>query len=625
MKVRFHQFAWGLLAYNLAVILWGAYVRASGSGAGCGSHWPTCDGGTLPPSQHVKTLIEFTHRGLSGILGIAIVVAAVWAWRAFPKGHAVRWSAGLSVFFCCTEAYLGATLVKHGLVDKNASVARVVVMSAHLINTFILITVLTLTAWWGSGEAPIRWRGQGAMGWMFALALLSALALGVTGAINALGDTLFHSNTLMEGIRQDFLPTAHFLLRLRVLHPFAAASVSLYLILIAGLATHLRPSPQVRQFARWVGALFLAQMGVGLVNLVLQAPIAMQLIHLFAGDLVWISLVLLTASALAVDVPAVELTQIYTPNYAETVAVPLAVRAATWKDYIALTKPRVISLLLFTTITGMVIAAGGWPGTGLVLATGLGLYMAAGAANAINMVLERDLDGRMKRTSTRPTVTRQIPAPQALQFAFVLAVGSFALLWSVASLLSALMALSGLVCYVVIYTMLLKRRTWANIVIGGAAGAFPPLVGWAAVTPVHGALDNWPLALCLFGIVFVWTPVHFWALALLIKEDYAEAGVPMLPVVHGDRATVQQIAMYTVFTIALSILPWMLYDPLRHARSVGGLYLGAALLLNGVLVWRSAQLYKRPERPQASSLFHYSMLYLALLFLAMAIDRTQLI
>src|SRR5207237_1986519 len=168
----------------------------------------------------------------------------------------------------------------------------------------------------------------------------------------------------------------------------------------------------------------------------------------------------------------------------------------------------------------------------------VGFYMAAGAANAINMVLERDLDLRMGRTEKRPTVTQTIPARSALQFALAMMVGSFVLLWAAANLLSAMLALAGLAFYVVIYTLILKRRTWHNIVIGGAAGAFPPLVGWAAVTNQMS-----PLAWYLFAIIFVWTPVHFWALALLIKDDYAAAGVPMLPVVLGERVTVIQIGL----------------------------------------------------------------------------------
>jgi protoheme IX farnesyltransferase len=223
----------------------------------------------------------------------------------------------------------------------------------------------------------------------------------------------------------------------------------------------------------------------------------------------------------------------------------------------------------------------------------------------------------MGRTAKRPTVTQAIPPRAALQFALALMGGSFGLLWWAANLLSAMLALAGLAFYVVIYTLLLKRRTWANIVIGGAAGAFPPLVGWAAVTG-----DLSPLAWCLFGIVFLWTPVHFWALAILIKEDYARAGVPMLPVVRGERATVVQIAYYTVLTIAFSAVPVVLQGENGRA-AVGWFYPGAAALLNGVLLLRSVQLYRRPERPQAKSLFKYSMVYLALLFLAMAVDRAR--
>jgi protoheme IX farnesyltransferase len=291
------------------------------------------------------------------------------------------------------------------------------------------------------------------------------------------------------------------------------------------------------------------------------------------------------------------------------------VGAANWKDYVALTKPRVISLLLFTTLAAMFIARPtfileGWHGVALLIAVTIGGYMAAGAANAINMVIDRDIDGRMKRTSTRPTATQKIPAASALWFAFALAAGAFLLLWLAANLLSAVLALAGLVFYVIIYTMLLKRRTWHNIVIGGAAGAFPPLVGWAAVT---GELSVF--AWYLFAIIFVWTPVHFWALALLLKDDYASVGIPMLPVVRGERATVIQIGCYALLTALVSILPVFV----RH--EVGLLYFGGAVVLNAALLFQSLRLYQKPERPRASSLFHYSMLYLALLFLIMALDR----
>ena len=186
---------------------------------------------------------------------------------------------------------------------------------------------------------------------------------------------------------------------------------------------------------------------------------------------------------------------------------------------------------------------------------------------------------------------------------------SFGLLWGVANLLTALLAFSGLVFYVVVYTMLLKRRTWHNIVIGGAAGAFPPLVGWASITN-----DLPPLALYLFAIVFVWTPVHFWALAILLKDDYAAAGVPMLPVVRSERFTVVQIAFYTVVTVVTTFVPYLF-------PQVGYIYAGAAVVLNALLIRYCVRLFKTVDRPRASGLFHYSMLYLALLFLALAVDR----
>jgi protoheme IX farnesyltransferase len=277
--------------------------------------------------------------------------------------------------------------------------------------------------------------------------------------------------------------------------------------------------------------------------------------------------------------------------------------------YIGLTKPRVISLLLFTTLTSAVAAKGEFPSIWLFLALAVGGYMAAGAANAINMVVDRDIDFRMRRTASRPTVTQSISSRHVLIFAFSLALGSFVLLWLVANLLSAVLAFSGLVFYVVVYTMMLKRRTWQNIVIGGAAGAFPPLVGWAAVTN-----DLPPLALYLFAIIFVWTPVHFWALALLLKDEYAAAGVPMLPVVKGDRYTVIQIAIYAAITAVVTLIPVLM-------PRVGWIYAGAAVVLNVLLIFYCGRLYRSVDRPRASGLFHYSMLYLAILFLMFAIDR----
>ncbi len=288
---------------------------------------------------------------------------------------------------------------------------------------------------------------------------------------------------------------------------------------------------------------------------------------------------------------------------------------ATWRDYVTLTKPKVISLLLFTTVGAMFVAARGFPGLLPLVGVLLGGYMSAGAAGVFNMVYDRDIDVRMKRTAKRPTVTAVIPTSHALIFGISLTLGSFVVIALTSTILAALLSWAGIAFYVIIYTMWLKRSTWQNIVIGGAAGAIPPLVGWAAVT---GELSL--LAWFLFGLVFLWTPVHFWALALMIKDDYAAVGVPMAPVVIGERATVMQMVMYAVLTAVLTIIPFAL-----HEFSVA--YFLAALLLNIVLLVRVARLFvlvrnEQPiDRPTALSLYKYSMSYLALIFLTMALDR----
>ena len=288
---------------------------------------------------------------------------------------------------------------------------------------------------------------------------------------------------------------------------------------------------------------------------------------------------------------------------------------ATWRDYLTLTKPKVISLLLLTTIGAMFIAAKGFPGWLPLIGTLLGGYMSAGAAGVYNMIYDRDIDVRMKRTAKRPTVTDVIPVKNALIFAIALTALSFAAIALTSNVLAALLSWAGIAFYVIVYTMWLKRATWQNIVIGGAAGAIPPLVGWAAVT---GELSL--LAWCLFTLIFVWTPVHFWALALMINDDYKSVGVPMAPAVIGERATVLQMVMYALLTIILTIVPFLL-----HEFSL--VYFVAALALNLLLAFRVLRLYqvvaagKKIDKATALPLYKYSMLYLALLFLAMSLDR----
>jgi protoheme IX farnesyltransferase len=281
-------------------------------------------------------------------------------------------------------------------------------------------------------------------------------------------------------------------------------------------------------------------------------------------------------------------------------------------DYLALTKPRIIVLLEITAFSAMVMAAHGWPGVGLVLVTMAGGALAAGGANTINMWFDRDIDQTMTRTCSRPIPSGRIEPLHALVFGLALEAASFAILATFANLLAATLALAALLFYVLVYTMWLKRTSMQNIVIGGAAGAMPPLVGWAAVT---GRLSV--SALFLFAIIFYWTPPHFWALALLIRRDYERARVPMLPVVKGDRQTRAQIGLYTVVMVAVTMLP-------VFTRSLSWVYLGGAAILDGIFLAYALRTWRDASARSASRLFHYSLLYLALLFAVAALDSVVL-
>jgi protoheme IX farnesyltransferase len=285
------------------------------------------------------------------------------------------------------------------------------------------------------------------------------------------------------------------------------------------------------------------------------------------------------------------------------------VRAGPWRDYVTLTKPRIMSLLLVTAAAGMFAGAGALPDLGKLAALLAGGALASGGASALNHFLDRDIDVLMsERTANRPLAAGRVAPPRALEFGLVLSAFSFVILASLINVLTALLALAGNLGYVLVYTRWLKRTTPQNIVIGGAAGAVPPLVGWAAA---RGDLTL--PALFLFLIVFLWTPPHFWALALLIKREYAAAGIPMLPVVRGDRETARQIVRYSLLLAVATALPFAW-------GGAGVVYLGTAIALDACLLVLAWQLRRQTTRGHAVRLFHFSLLYLALLFAALAVD-----
>src|SRR5215475_9002003 len=327
---RFAKYAWFALAFNLLVIVWGAYVRASGSGAGCGSHWPLCNGEVIPGSPTVKTIVELSHRLSSGLAGLLVAGALLWAFRAYGgsptvrKGvdpmstpsltvglpplaakHQLRYLSAAAMFFMLMEAAIGAGLVLFEMVAENKSIARALWISAHLVNTFLLVGTLALMAWTATTGARLSIRGQGSINRVFAAAIVATLILGISGAVSALGATLFPVTSLAEGYKQDFSSTAHLFERLRIYHPLIAVGVSGFLIMTAIFTRARRPGVGVNGWSNALIALTLAQLGAGSLNLLLHAPTWLQLVHLLLSDLVWIALVLLGCSA--IQRPAVTL------------------------------------------------------------------------------------------------------------------------------------------------------------------------------------------------------------------------------------------------------------------------------------------------------------------------------
>lgn len=298
---KFAKFSWLVLGWTLLVILWGALVRATGSGAGCGNHWPTCNGEIIPQPQAIETIIELTHRAMSGGALILVLILLIWGFRNYPKGHLIRKSVAVSAFFILLEALLGAGLVLLDLVDDNDSVHRAIAVALHLLNTFLLLGSMTINAWWASGGKAITFKNKGKWPLWFILGLTGVALIGMTGAITALGDTLFPVQSLADGLLQDADPNAHFLIRLRSIHPIIAILVGVYTLNLIRFLYRQLTSSLARRLSIGLVGLILIQWTAGLINVLLLAPIWMQLLHLLIADLVWISYVLLAANFLTIE------------------------------------------------------------------------------------------------------------------------------------------------------------------------------------------------------------------------------------------------------------------------------------------------------------------------------------
>lgn len=611
-RATLRRTAWAGVALTLALIVLGGVVRITGSGMGCGDSWPRCNGEWFPPLD-LPTFIEILHRWVAALVSVVVVAVAWVAWRRHRQAPLLWRPAVLALVLLVFQVVLGAITVKLELP------AWIVIV--HLVNAMLLLAAVTITALRATGGGPPleRARRHGYHGLVVATAVLSLVTLlvgaqvaNLNAAFLCLGFPLCHGT---------LLPPPNTLGALHWVHRVLA-----YALLAMAIAiwwkTRGYPGAPGRQISRAAGTalgLVILQIAIAATMVLQLFPDEWRVVHVLGGSLVWLGMIVLTyvsartpePSAMPARHPApADEPHGGEPSLEAGSATLASATRPLWRDLIALTKPRVISLLLLTAVVPMFVTEAGLPSPSLVLWVLVGGYLMAGGANSINMWFDQDIDNQMVRTRLRPVPSGRLSPNAALGFGILLGAVAFAALWWFATPLSAWLALAGLLFYVFVYTIGLKRTSRHNIVIGGAAGAFPPLVGYTAVT---GRLDL--SAAYLFLIIFFWTPPHFWALALIKKDEYARAGVPMLPVVAGDRYTKIQMVLYTLLLLPLTLTPSLF-------GAFGVLYATAAVLLWARFLWYAVALLRSSTiTPLAWRMYRYSLIYLALLFLAMGVDR----
>ncbi len=592
----------GISAATVALLIAGATVSATGAGLAC-PDWPLCHGRLLPPLEPL-VLIEYGHRLLASVVGFLMLLLAVFVWR--DRGTRARFGRTMTVLMLLLGAQVG---LGGATVLSRLGPAIVGTHLTTAMTFLVLLVTLTARAQW-EGEATVGAVDRG-------LRRLAHVALGVAflqvmlgGFVSAFGAglacpdlPLCNGRLVPSGDGGALLHYAHRLIGLAVV------------VLVAAVGARARAGvdPIVRVLSRYAVVIVVLQAGLGIANVVMHLHPAVRVAHVGGA-----AALLSALSALVVRLRAARSAQLGGRDARSEVPasaggpVGPARRAAgqVVGDYVALTKPRIIVLLLITTITTMVVAAGGLHfSAALAFLTVLGGALAAGAANAINCYWDRDIDALMHRTRGRPLPAGRVEPRRALGFGLALSVISVVVLGLGANWLAAGLAASGILFYVFVYTVWLKRNTPHNIVIGGAAGAIPPLVGWAAVTH-HVGIP----ALLLFAIIFLWTPPHFWALALNREDDYRAAGIPMLPVVRGTAETLRQMVWYTIALVAATLM-------LAGLGVLGRIYLVSAIVLALPLIALVLRLVRQATPRTAWAVFEYSILYLGLLFAAMALDR----
>ena len=643
---RFQRLTFVTLGCTYLLVVIGALVRATGSGMGC-PDWPLCYQGVLPPLTDWRAWLEWTHRATAVLVGLLVLGTAVLAVRHHRAQPAIVVPAVGALALTGFQAVLGKITV-----ETNNSGASV---TAHLTAAMLLLGVLAYLAVRGRYPAALPSFGAGqrftllaAFGALsvFALLLFGSHVTATRAALVFPDWPLFGGRVLPE-FSAD--PARRALEVIHFLHRLAAAVVGLIVLAVAAAAWRLVGArgwgaavsrPTLVALTSTTAALYAVQVIVGALQIMtVLAPWAVVL-HLALGAAIWGLLVATTVHAYCEsrvattadeDLPAGDLPAggqrrpdsgrdrraagaepALEPRVSAAVATSTRGQRPALSDraraYLALTKPRIIELLLVTTVPAMVLAARGVPRLDLVLWTLLGGALAAGSANAINCYLDRDIDELMARTRRRPLPAHEVTPENALLFGLTLGVLSFAELAVAVNLLSAFLALLAIAFYVVVYTLLMKRSTPQNIVIGGAAGALPPVIGWAAVSG-----DVTLPALLLMAIVFYWTPPHFWALSLRLARDYRAAGVPMLPVVRGVPETTRQILLHALVMVALTLA-------LFAAARMGLIYLVGAVVLGTVFVTQALRMWREGTDARAVRLYRSSISYLTALFALITVD-----
>ena len=629
---RFQRLAAVTVLTTLILVTIGVVVRVTNSGMAC-PHWPGCfDGQFLPTlGQGFQVWAEWIHRTVAAVIGLLVLGLAALALRDHRDRPSLLWPSFGAVLLTGYQAWLGRETVRLG--NSGESVLAHLAAAMALLGLLVYLLV--------RARYPARIGGPGGSQGFTLLAVFTATAtyavLLFGGNVTATGTGLWFADwPLMDGTLFPALSEGSIT---HVLHRWVAGIVALLVLAMWYAARRLHPDrPVLARLAAAGTLLYLAQVVVGGAQVLTRLEGWSQVFHVAIGALVWAVLVGLAATSYYLARGALVAGSGVATSDPEPDnglgsgggggggggAIPARTRGDSIRAYIALTKPRIIELLLVTTVPAMVLATRDLPGiqvgdwVWLTVWTLVGGSLAAGSANAINCYLDRDIDKLMVRTRRRPLAEETVDPNRAVVFGIALGIISFALMAFFVNLLSAFLTLLAIGFYVFVYTMLLKRTTPQNIVIGGAAGALPPVIGWAAVTDSVGLP-----ALFLFLLVFYWTPPHFWALSLRIRKDYAAAGIPMLPVVKGIPETTRQIALYTILLVAISMA-------FGAVAQMGLIYTAAAVILGGIFLlqaWRLWRVGTSEEHSTAGAirLYRYSISYLTLLFAAVAIDALVII